>query len=240
MAIIQLSTLSTYWQNVSDWVKGVSSSQPKVINNGRQQQILSSTPLIANATYTSTTFDSLTSPQASMISAQVFADQVGTIYMDSSMNNINWDYTQFSMAVSASTPTIMPWQPPLDRYYRFRFINGATAQGTFRLSTSSTNDAGIQNVNASMTGSLTNICGLLNVTTAGTRIQLPNISCREVTIIAKRSNTGYIYAGNNLVSSTNYGVELAIKESFTFAVSNANLIYIDSSVSGEGISYVAI
>jgi len=82
--------------------------------------------------------------------------------------------------------------------------------------------------------------GIVNVTTAGTRVQLPNLPCREVTIIAKRTNTGYIYVGGSNVSSTSYGVELAAKDSITLVVNNANLIWIDASVSGEGITYVAI
>jgi hypothetical protein len=81
---------------------------------------------------------------------------------------------------------------------------------------------------------------LANVTTAGIKLQLANISCREVTVIARKGNTGSIYVGGNDVSSTLFGVELEANESFTFSVSNANLIYIDSSVSGEGISYVTI
>jgi hypothetical protein len=78
------------------------------------------------------------------------------------------------------------------------------------------------------------------VTAAGTRVQLPNVPCSELTIIGKRTNTGYIYAGKNNVSSTVYGVELGAKDSYTFSVSNANEIWIDASVSGEGVSYVAI
>lgn len=93
----------------------------------------------------------------------------------------------------------------------------------------------------SIVGSLANITGAVqNVTTAGIRVQLPNIPCREVTIIAKRTNAGYVYAGGNNVSSTVFGVELSAKESYTFAVANANQVYIDTSISGEGISYVAI
>lgn len=91
-----------------------------------------------------------------------------------------------------------------------------------------------------LTGSILAGAAIQNVTTAGTRVQLPNIPCHEVTVIAKRANTGYIYAGKNTVSSTIYGVELEAKDSFTFNVSNANEVWIDSSVSGEGVSYVAI
>ena len=92
----------------------------------------------------------------------------------------------------------------------------------------------------SIVGSLANVGNVLAVTTAGTRVQLPNIPCREVTVIARRLNTGYIYAGDVNVSATVFGVELAVKESFTFAVANANQVWIDSSISGGGISYVAI
>lgn len=79
-----------------------------------------------------------------------------------------------------------------------------------------------------------------NVTTAGTRVQLSSVACSEITIIAKRANTGYIYIGGATVSSAVYGAELAALESITIPVSNANEIYIDASVSGEGISYVAV
>lgn len=79
-----------------------------------------------------------------------------------------------------------------------------------------------------------------NVTAAGTRVQLANIPCREVTIIAKKANTGSIFVGGNDVSKTVYGVELAANESFTFNVENANILYIDALVSGEGVSYVAL
>lgn len=79
-----------------------------------------------------------------------------------------------------------------------------------------------------------------NVATAGTKVQLPSYTCREVTIIAKKTNTGNIFVGGSDVSSSVYGVALSANESFTFAINNTNLIYIDASVSGEGVSYVAI
>lgn len=81
---------------------------------------------------------------------------------------------------------------------------------------------------------------LMNVTTAGNRTQLDNIPCKEVTVIARKGNTGSIYVGGIDVSSIQFGVELEADQSFTFSVSNANLIYIDASISGEGVSYVAV
>lgn len=91
-----------------------------------------------------------------------------------------------------------------------------------------------------LTGSSLLVGKVQNVTTAGTRVQLPDQACREVTIIAKRGNTGYIYVGGDDVSASVYGAELEAKDSITIAVENTNKIYIDSSISGEGISYVAI
>ena len=101
-------------------------------------------------------------------------------------------------------------------------------------------DDGKAKVLAELSGSNLEAAAVVNVTTAGTRQQLPDKACREVTIIAKRGNTGYIYVGKDDVSSTVFGAELGELDSITLAVSNTNQIYIDASVSGEGISYVAI
>jgi len=101
-----------------------------------------------------------------------------------------------------------------------------------------TNNSG--EVLTQLTGSTLKGATVATVTTAGTRVQLPTLACSKVTIIAKRANTGYIYVGMNTVSSTVYGAELAAKDSMDFDVSNLNEIWIDASVSGEGISYIAI
>lgn len=101
-------------------------------------------------------------------------------------------------------------------------------------------DDGKAKVLAELSGSNLEVAAVVNVAFAGTRQQLPDKACREVTIIAKRGNTGYIYVGKGDVSSTVFGAELGELDSITLAVSNTNQIYIDASVSGEGISYVAI
>lgn len=83
--------------------------------------------------------------------------------------------------------------------------------------------------------------GITTVTTAGEAVQLnSNLACREVLIIALRTNTGFIYIGGSTVSSSSYGAELEAKDSITLQVSNLNLIYIDSSVSSEGVSYIVL
>lgn len=83
-------------------------------------------------------------------------------------------------------------------------------------------------------------CAILKTVIAGVAVQLPNIPCREITLIGLKRNIGSVYIGGVGVSSTVYGVELEAKDSFTFPVSNANLLYIVADVAQEGISYVAI
>ncbi|GAB6927055.1 hypothetical protein JCM10914A_10380 [Paenibacillus sp. JCM 10914] len=90
------------------------------------------------------------------------------------------------------------------------------------------------------TGSSSLHHGLINITTAGSVVQLPSISCREITIIAKESNIGIIYVGGQGCSAVSYGAKLKGDNSITLPVNNANLIYLDASVDGEGISYVAL
>jgi len=82
--------------------------------------------------------------------------------------------------------------------------------------------------------------GSQDVATAGTSEQLPDQTCKEVTIIAKENNTGNIYIGGSTVSSTSYGAKLSTLDSITLSISNTNLIYIDSDNNGEGVTYIAI
>ena len=77
------------------------------------------------------------------------------------------------------------------------------------------------------------------VTTAGTRVALAaSQAVRSVCIKALAINTGYIYVGDSSLSSTN-GFQLLAGESVSLDISNLNTIYIDSSVSGEGVTYIS-
>lgn len=78
------------------------------------------------------------------------------------------------------------------------------------------------------------------VPSQGARVQLPSYPCSEVIIVAQRSNTGFIFVGGNDVTSAVYGVSLASLESITLSVTNTNLIYLDATVDGDGVSYVAL
>jgi hypothetical protein len=81
--------------------------------------------------------------------------------------------------------------------------------------------------------------GQQNVTTAGTRVQLSSNACKGISIKAKVTNLGYIYVGGSGVTSSN-GLILSAGAAMSLTISNTNLIYIDSSISGEGISYIYV
>ena len=82
--------------------------------------------------------------------------------------------------------------------------------------------------------------GQKTVTTAGTRVVLATTQTlvSGVTIKALSTNTGIIYVGNSTVSSSN-GFRLSASAEIFIEIDNLATIYIDSSVNGEGISYIA-
>jgi hypothetical protein len=85
----------------------------------------------------------------------------------------------------------------------------------------------------------TPVSGKKTVTTAGTAVHLDDVDCKSVSIKALASNTGTIYVGGSDVDSTN-GLELAAGESIDVAIDNVSRFYIDASVDGEGVSWLAV
>ena len=78
------------------------------------------------------------------------------------------------------------------------------------------------------------------VTTAGTRVTLASsTTCKSVTIKALISNTGTIYVGDTTVSATN-GFQLAAGDSVSLAIANLVTVNLDSSVNGEGVTYLYV
>lgn len=61
----------------------------------------------------------------------------------------------------------------------------------------------------------------------------------SVTVTAKPTNTGYIYMGNQYVTSS-IGKILSAKESQIVDVDNLSDVWLDCSVNGEGVSYEAV
>jgi len=77
------------------------------------------------------------------------------------------------------------------------------------------------------------------VTTAGTRVALASSQAvRSVCIKALQTNGGYIYVGDVSTSSTT-GFQLLAGDTISLDIANLSTIYIDSSVSGEGVTYIS-
>lgn len=81
--------------------------------------------------------------------------------------------------------------------------------------------------------------GSRTVTTAGTRVQLStsSVPCKWVEIVGKVANTGSIWVGGSTVADGS-GLPLLGLQSTRIPVSNLNLVYLDSTVNGEGVTYV--
>lgn len=82
--------------------------------------------------------------------------------------------------------------------------------------------------------------GQTNVTTAGTEVALASAQplVSGVTVKAKHANTGWIYVGRNPVTSST-GFVLDAGEQVFIETDDLSNVFIDSSVNGEGVSYIA-
>jgi hypothetical protein len=81
--------------------------------------------------------------------------------------------------------------------------------------------------------------GQKTVTTAGTEVSLASSQTltQGVWIKALHANTGFIYVGLNGVTSTT-GFVLDNGEAVFVPIANISTVFIDSSVNGEGVSYI--
>lgn len=80
------------------------------------------------------------------------------------------------------------------------------------------------------------------VTTAGTRVQFQSVSteCRKVDITAELDNTGTVVVGGAGVVAalaTRMGTPLAAGDSLTVYITDLSLLYLDATVSGDGVTY---
>ena len=87
--------------------------------------------------------------------------------------------------------------------------------------------------------------GRRTVTMAVTAVQLSAVSvaCAKVTICALAANTGVIVVGGSTVvasAGTRRGIPLNPLDTITLDISNLNLVYLDGTVNGEGVSYLYV
>ena len=78
-------------------------------------------------------------------------------------------------------------------------------------------------------------------TGAGNHIVLGgDVDCKKIDIQAQTDNTGLIAVGFNTVDATEAtgdGIILYAGDTYSLEVTNLNLIYIDSTVTGDGVRY---
>lgn len=86
------------------------------------------------------------------------------------------------------------------------------------------------------------IGGRKTVTTAGTAVQLPGADVGQVEVQALFANTGKIAVGGSGVSAvagSEAGILLSAGQTQTVDVSDLKEVWIDATVSGEGVTYLA-
>lgn len=98
-------------------------------------------------------------------------------------------------------------------------------------------------VDVSNLSSATNIgVGRKSVTTAGTAVQLASTTtCLSLLITANLSNTGIICVGDSTVvaaAGTRTGIPLDVGDSVSMDITDLAIVYIDSTVNGDGVSYL--
>lgn len=100
------------------------------------------TALGASATYTGAWHDAhyygwpypVAPLSVSAVSAMVYTDQAGTLYLDQTDNTADANLIiSTSVTISAATPASLVKTALIGRYFRFRLVNGATAQTTLDL-----------------------------------------------------------------------------------------------------------
>lgn len=86
------------------------------------------------------------------------------------------------------------------------------------------------------------LSGQITVTTAGTEVQGTDVKAEGFFIKALAANTGKMYIGNNgsgAVSSS-LGYELSAGEQVLVNIRNLNELWIDSTVNGEKVCWLAV
>lgn len=113
--------------------------------------------------------------------------------------------------------------------------------GTVSLPTGAAIEAGhLATIDTVLSVPTTVFNGKTSVTTAGTRVTLAAAQAvKGVTIKALSTNTGFIYVGNASVAAAN-GLQLRAGESVSLAIANLNTVNLDSSVNGEGVTYLGV
>jgi hypothetical protein len=119
-------------KTVLAYIQGIDGSMyyiDKAVGRDLNAATFTTTPLAASATYTGTAKDFNLARLGFML-VMAFADQDGTIYMEQSHDNSNWDYSE-NQALTGGTADKLK-SALYARYVRPKYVNGGTDQTTFR------------------------------------------------------------------------------------------------------------
>lgn len=99
-------------------------------------------------------------------------------------------------------------------------------------------------INPATDGSVTFGNGTITVTTAGTRVQFPSVSCKKVFIQSIGANGSLanggilIIGGSTVLYTSNNGIFLYPTNIQVYDVGNLNQVYLDASDNGTIASYI--
>ncbi len=114
----------------SSWDAGIAAARQNKQNSNIDAGNSSTTPLGIGAVFTGIGIDVA---GFSVISVYVFADQQGSLAVQFSTNNVNWETFQ-TATVNAANPRHYSYVPQA-RFFRVVYTNGGTGQAAFRLQT---------------------------------------------------------------------------------------------------------
>lgn len=136
-----------------------------------------------------------------------------------------WQATQ-PVSLATNTPTLQSGSTTAVTQATAANLNATVVgTGTFAVQTTPTAPTTVYN-------------GKKTVTTAGTRVTLAaSQAVKSVVIKALSTNTGFIYVGDGSVASTT-GLQLQAGETVSLDIANLATVNLDSSVNGEGVTYI--
>lgn len=189
--------------------------------------------------------------EASALRVTIANDSTGVVSVDDNGGSItvdgavNADLRVGGSAVTTSNP--VPIQPPASGYLteNLGYVNGAAVNvGTGAISTGTqrvtlaTDDPVSQGITSRYITGINH--GSKTVATAGTDVALAtSTACKRLIIQAYASNTGVIAFGASGVdaAAAGTGAVLSPGDSVDFYIDNLADVYIDSTVSGEGVRF---
>lgn len=110
---------------------GVWGSNNQIIGTTRVLAFSTTTPLGANAVYTSPTIDAINYKYHSGL---ITADQAGSFFIQYSDDGVTWYNSSLSASTLAANAVNLPSFFNALRYLRYVYTNGAAAQTIFKLS----------------------------------------------------------------------------------------------------------